>query len=178
LINVTYVGDTLIATKLTGDQNVPSGELTFSVDLSPKAAPGLDPIELSDTAEEQWGQKHLPRFAGEGQIAAKGFVDNQWVEGQLIIVGAYFSFVWLPIGCQIFFGRPNANLTLRMIKEDQMVKFGATDGKSPSDIAQMRAFTQRCYEESEFVEDELELEGELIFHSGNVDYFEQKGCFE
>jgi Cyclin D1 binding domain len=33
LINVTYVGDTLVATKVTGDKNVPRGEVSFVPDL-------------------------------------------------------------------------------------------------------------------------------------------------
>merc|ERR1711976_986792 len=35
LVNITYVGDTLIARKVTGDENVPAGEITFQADLSP-----------------------------------------------------------------------------------------------------------------------------------------------
>ena len=37
MINVTYVGDTLIAFKVTGDKNVPRGEITFQADLTPPA---------------------------------------------------------------------------------------------------------------------------------------------
>jgi Cyclin D1 binding domain len=33
LINVTYVGDTLVATKVTGDKNVPRGEVSFAPDF-------------------------------------------------------------------------------------------------------------------------------------------------
>ena len=35
MINVTYHGDLLIAYKVTGDKNVPRGEITFQVDLNP-----------------------------------------------------------------------------------------------------------------------------------------------
>merc|ERR1712176_1651052 len=127
MINVTYVGDMLIATKVTGDQNVPKGEVTFMCDLSPRAIKqkDLSPIELSDAASKQWGKKYLTRFPGEGQVAAEGFVDNQFVEGQLIIVAEYFSFAWIPIGHQIFFGRPSAELTLKMLKESKMAELGA-----------------------------------------------------
>ena len=36
MINITYSGETLIATKVTGDRNVPKGEVTFTVDLAPQ----------------------------------------------------------------------------------------------------------------------------------------------
>lgn len=35
MINVTYVGDQLIAYKVTGDKSVPRGEITFQADLNP-----------------------------------------------------------------------------------------------------------------------------------------------
>jgi hypothetical protein len=110
LINITYVGDLLIAEKVTGDHNVPRGALTFQADLSPlrKSAPNgaLQPISLTEKAARKWGTKKLPRYSGLGQVAEENFRNNQWVDGQLIIIGTeYFSFAWLPIEMQIFFGR-------------------------------------------------------------------------
>lgn len=104
MINITYSGDTLIATKVTGDQNVPKGEISFTVNLSPKANPesstvsGLEPIELNPKAARQWGKKYLPRHLGKGQVASENFQNAQWMEGQLILVGRFFSFAWVPIG--------------------------------------------------------------------------------
>jgi hypothetical protein len=66
MINVTYVGDHLVAFKVTGDQNIPRGEVTFSADLSPPGyrssdgGPGpmeLDPIVLSEASAKKWGTK-------------------------------------------------------------------------------------------------------------------------
>jgi hypothetical protein len=181
MVNVTYVGDTLIATKVTGDKNVPKGEITFTADLHPQARgrDELDPIELSDIASKQWGHKHLPRFPGQGQVAAEGFVNQQWMDGQLILVGEYFSFAWIPIGHQIFFGRPSAELTLKMLKQSKMADFGAVDKGSPNVVAEMRAHAQKCLEETELIgDDDMYVDGELCFLMDDDNYFCQDGVFE
>jgi len=175
MINVTYVDDNLIATKVTGDKNVPKGEITFMSNLGPteESKVKLPPIELSDFASEQWGQKHLIRFPGKGQVALEGFTDNQYVDGQLIVVGEYFSFAWKPLGHIIFFGRPSAELTLRMLKQSKLADFGASvETKSNNGVAEMRLHAQRCFEETEMLIDD-DVEGEVSFDS-----FSQDGCFE
>jgi hypothetical protein len=171
MINVTYVGDTMVAYKVTGHSNVPRGEISFQVDLSPRSMTNggtlLEPIELEDVAAEQWGAKYLPRFAGQGQVASEGFVNSQYVEGQLILVNEYFSFAWVPIGHQVFFGRPSPDLTLQMLKD-------ADAPNSPEE--KMRAHLERCLEETEILEEE-ECDGG--FYSQNQhDYYNQEGCFE
>jgi|EP00979_Chaetoceros_neogracilis_P001945 hypothetical protein len=184
MVNVTYVGgelgNILVASKVTGDKNVPKGEITFTSDLHPKAKgrSELEPIELSAIAAKQWGHKHLPRFPGKGQVAGEGFVNNQWMEGQLILVGEYFSFAWLPIGHQIFFGRPSAELTLKMLKQSQLADYGAIDSESPNIVAEQRAFAQRCLQETELMLYDDEADGELCFLTDDDDYFCQKGCFD
>jgi hypothetical protein len=184
MVNITYaggeLGNTLVATKVTGDKNVPKGEITFTADLSPMAREGKDlkPIELSDVASKQWGRKYLSRFPGKGQVASEGFVNNQWMDGQLILVGDYFSFAWLPIGHQIFFGRPSAELTLKMLKQSQMSDFGAIDLDSPNAVAEQRAFAQKCFQETELMLFDDEADGELCFLVDDDDYFYQPGCFE
>ncbi len=181
MVNVTYIGDTLIATKVTGDKNVPKGEITFTANLHPsaKGREELDPIELSDIASKQWGHKHLPRFPGQGQVASEGFVNQQWMDGQLILVGEYFSFAWIPIGHQIFFGRPSAELTLKMLKQSKMADFGAVDKGSPNVVAEMRAHAQKCFEETELlIDDEMYVDGELCFMMEDDNYFCQVGVFE
>lgn len=180
MINVTYVDNNLIATKITGDNNVPKGKITFTSNLGPTedARDDLKPIELSDVASKQWGQKHLARFPGKGQVALDGFRDNQDVDGQLIVVGEYFSFAWIPLGFQIFFGRPSAELTMRMLKQSELTDFGASvDSESDNGVAEMRLLAQRCFEETEnIIEDNVE--GEVSFDSSEECYFSQDGCFE
>lgn len=117
MINVTYVEDTLIAFKVTGDRNVPRGQISFQADLTPisvkrlrdgQTSGGLppktdgaqekplEPIVLTDKAASKWGTRQLPRYRGLGQVAESGFENNRWVDGQLIIIGEeYFSFAWV-----------------------------------------------------------------------------------
>lgn len=174
MINVTYVEDQLIAYKVTGDHNVPKGEVTFSADLSPEAIEDadLDPIELGNDAAKQWGTRHLPRFPGQGQVAAEGFKHAQLVEGQLILVGEYFSFAWVELGHQIFFGRPSPELTLKMLKESQMKDLGS-DEKESSDVAEMRAKAMRCLDETE----SLEWDADIAYQTSTGIFFEE-GAFE
>lgn len=167
MINVTYSGDTLIATKITGDKNVPKGKVTFTVDLSPKAhesgMAALEPIELNPKAARQWGKKYLPRHLGKGQVASENFSNAQWMEGQLILVGRFFSFAWVPIGHQVFFGRPSSELTLKMLKEAEEEEL------KKDHVAVMRDVVQSMWDETYWVEREKD-EGD--------GYFSEEGCFE
>lgn len=165
LINITYVGDTLIAEKVTGDHNVPRGALSFQADLSPlrrsKAAPkaGLQPISLTEKAARKWGTKKLPRYSGLGQVAEENFRNNQWIDGQLIIIGSeYFSFAWLPIEMQIFFGRPNPELALKMLRDSGVTRVPAAFDEPPSAKAELNVqmdYASRCMEKTLDYEDEL-----------------------
>ena len=153
MINITYAEDTLIATKVTGDQNVPKGEVSFTVDLSPhihsdKGMLSLEPIELNAKAARQWGKKFLPRFQGKGQVAAKGYGNAKWLEGQLILVGRFFSFAWVPIGHQVFFGRPSSDLTLKMLREQQ------EDELKRDQVSVMREAAHNMMEETYWIEKE------------------------
>lgn len=173
MINVTYAGDVLIARKVTGiSKNVPQGEVTFQVDLSPRSASGqnvLDPIELGPEAAEQWGTKCLSRFSGLGQVSAQGGANSQWMEGQLILVNEYFSFAWLPIAHQVFFGRPSAELTLKLLRESRSKQFAGDSA---------REHLSRCWEETEVIDDEMEVHGGLFRTHNQQDYYDQDGCFE
>jgi Cyclin D1 binding domain len=193
MINVTYVGDTLIAEKVTGDKNVPRGELTFQVDLNPLRfhnnnknnnnnnrdgggslgglvepnsssmkhlsalssllTGALQPIVLTDRAARKWGTRQLPRYGGMGQVAEEGFVNNQWMDGQLIIIGdEYFSFAWIPIEQQIFFGRPSPELALKMLRDHGVVPLRSTAKHftvPPSlddNVEVQKEFVTRCME--------------------------------
>ena len=173
MINVTYVGDTLKAYKVTGHSPVPSGEISFQADLSPFAASTpqefLEPIQLGREAAEQWGIQYLPRFKGQGQVASKGFTNPQFVEGQLIMVNDYFSFAWVPLGHQVFFGRPSAELTLKMLQDMKDEK---------SETSKSRAYLSRCLEETVILEEEMGYEDGIVYSSNQEDYYNQEGCFE
>ena len=173
MINVTYDGDLLIAYKVTGDKNVPRGEMSFQVDLDPLhqhavdadpsspsfVAERLQPICLTEKAAKKWGTTQLPRHKGLGQVAESGFKNNQWMDGQLIIIGEeYFSFAWVPIEQQIFFGRPSPELALKMLRES-----GAADitpvkswDKPPtlnSDVTVLKDYINSCLEKTTENED-------------------------
>ncbi|KAG7339229.1 protein of unknown function DUF3506 containing protein [Nitzschia inconspicua] len=184
MINVTYHGDLLVAYKVTGDKNVPRGEITFQVDLSPvpprivgssgggdtlsssfsgsSTVEPLQPITLTEKAAKKWGTTQLPRHKGLGQVAETGFTNNQWMDGQLIIIGEeYFSFAWVPIEQQIFFGRPSPELALKMLRESgaTTVTTGKTWDQPPSmddDVAVLKQFVASCLEKTtETVEEDL-----------------------
>ena len=171
MINVTYSGDLLTAYKVTGDQNVPRGEITFQADLSPlkktrggKPRKSLQPIKLTESAAKKWGTSQLPRYPGSGSVAEEGFTNQQWMDGQLIMIGdSYFSFAWLPISHQIFFGRPSPELALKMLREAGTTEVMGIGTPPPSidddDVAAMRAYVTRCLHETDaHFEDEI-LEG-------------------
>jgi hypothetical protein len=199
LINVTYVGDMLRAEKVTGDRNVPRGEVTFQVDLNPlpSSSPSpfqdyedqhsertaLQPIKLTDKAALKWGTSQLPRYAGLGQVAEEGFYNNQWMDGQIIIIGEdYFSFAWLPVETQIFFGRPSAELALKMLRDngDASIRVSVEFDQPPSlddDMEIQKRFMARCLEKTYELEDEITVDTPLnfgcIWHdSTNENYFE------
>jgi hypothetical protein len=173
IINVTYQGDVLLASKVTGTKNVPKGHVTFEVDLSPDVVASqeevLEPIELGEGAAKQWGCKYLQRFSGKGQVAADGYHDSQWIDGQLIMVNEYFSFAWLPIGHQVFFGRPTPELILKLMKDEKQ-----KDNSGCSD----RAFLEKCWEETEHIEDHIEVNEGCAMNLNQRDYYHQEGCFE
>jgi hypothetical protein len=197
MINVTYAdgGNTLVATKVTGDVDVPEGEVTFTVDLAPPpfssstgnvgaADRGLDPIELDADARRRWGRRYLPRHRGRGRVAASASAsasaskttkspDLRWMEGQMIIVGDFFSFAWVPVGRQIFFGRPSAELTIRMMREAEEGRRRRWNrGDDDDEVGAMRDAAMGMLEETYWVERE----------SGDVgacgDRFGGEGCFE
>jgi len=168
MVNITYSGNTLIATKVTGDKNVPKGQISFTVDLSPSPphqshASQLEPIELNSVASRQWGKKFLPRHPGKGQVASEGYRNAQWMEGQLIMVGRFFSFAWVPIGHQVFFGRPSAELTLKMMRAQE------EDDMKRDHVEVMRDVVERSWEETYWVERDAAVD-EL--------YYGTDGCFE
>jgi hypothetical protein len=206
MVNITYVGDTLIARKLTGDQNVPRGEITFQADLSPlrynknqiqsessheqgdqnQQREALPPIELTENAARKWGTRQLPRYAGLGLVAEENFSNSQWMDGQVIIIGDdYFSFAWVPIEHQIFFGRPSPELALKMLRESGSAEFRGhqqydADAPPPSvtdNVEIQTDFAVRCLQVTdELNEDELVGDSFGCIWSSGVDV--EECCFE
>jgi hypothetical protein len=212
MVNITYTGDTLFAYKVTGDQNVPRGKVTFSANLHPlryntgpqsqkqshSQETALQPIELTENAARKWGTRQLPRYAGLGRVAEEGFVNDEWMDGQLIVIGDdYFSFAWIPIEQQIFFGRPSPELALKMLRESGSAEFGpksnyyfdndnanANNAPPPPSIKDnveiQKDFVARCLQVTdEFVQDEL-ITGDAFgcIWSSGVDMEEEQCYFE
>ena len=137
--------------------------------LSSLLTGALQPIILTDRAARKWGTRQLPRYSGIGQVAEEGFVNNQWMDGQLIIIGdEYFSFAWIPIEQQIFFGRPSPELALKMLRDHGVVPLRSTSKKfdvAPSldaSVEVQKEFVTRCMEMTdEIVEDDVHYYGYL-----------------
>ena len=132
LVNVTYDGDILIATKVTGDANVPRGEVTFKADLSPREEKELPPLKVSG-----FDSGDFTRFKGEGQVSRKGFKDHRYVDGQLIMLKGRFSFLWVPTKHHVFFNRPSPETTMKRLR-DVLSK--------EDEVENMRAHVTRCFD--------------------------------
>jgi len=161
MVNVTYVGDTMIARKVTGDKNVPAGEISFQVDLSPHGKSykaikkALSNIVLSKEATKRWGTSQLSRYQGLGQVAEEGFENHQWMDGQMVVINEeYFSFSWMPLNHQIFFGRPSGELSLKMLRESNFEHKATIE----DDLLTMKHHVARCFDVTSAVLDEI-LEG-------------------
>eukprot|EP00980_Cylindrotheca_fusiformis_P020456 scaffold7504_cov97-Cylindrotheca_fusiformis.AAC.9 len=113
LVNITYVGDTLVATKVTGDRNVPRGEITFTVNLQQSSA--LASFQFS--SNDQSGNADGRQFPGRGQVSRKDFKDHRFVAGQMLLIEEGFSFLWVPTKHQVVFSRPSPQTTLRLLRD-------------------------------------------------------------
>lgn len=118
LIRVRYEGDTLFATKVTGDEHVPAGEITFQADLSTpfhdstvcetgnKELVGVRVEVVSLSSDGAQHQREVERYQGEGRIAARGFQHAHFVPGQLFLMDTdVVGFLWLPLGTFVVFSR-------------------------------------------------------------------------
>lgn len=141
LVNVTYSGDTLIATKITGECHVPKGEVVFKADLFPLGDDDvkdnkLEPIPLNESAASKWNIKKLERYIGEGRITSDDAQNIESVDGQLIMFEGYFSFLFLPSKNHIFFSRPSPQLIVHLMKEVIYVE---------DELQNMKDHLQRCF---------------------------------
>uniref|UniRef100_A0A7S0CFQ6 Uncharacterized protein n=1 Tax=Proboscia inermis TaxID=420281 RepID=A0A7S0CFQ6_9STRA len=104
------------------------------------------------------GYRSINSFSRTRSSCCGGISQQSMDEGQLIMVGDYFSFAWIPLGHQIFFGRPSPELTLKMILE-------STTAKPTDDVNKMRDYVTRCLDspdtimmESNYGEEDLRPE--------------------
>ncbi|GLC35951.1 hypothetical protein PLESTB_000522600 [Pleodorina starrii] len=88
--------EVVLATKVTGDPNVPAGEVSFRAKVGRRHrldSRDVYPDELGITA----------RYKGEGRVAMAGYKSPRWVDGELLVFavgaspvtgGAELGFVW------------------------------------------------------------------------------------
>lgn len=123
LVRLHYQGDTLIATKVTGDEHVPAGEVTFRADLTQPSDGSIDDLPpspmlggqgdvgvrvevLSLSSDGDHEPREVEQFRGEGRIAARGFRHPHYVPGQLFLMDDdVVGFLWLAIGTFVVFSR-------------------------------------------------------------------------
>ena len=133
-MNVTYIGDTIVATKVTGDINVPRGEVSFTANLAPQNASALEPLKVSF---DRQASTQLPRFLGKGQIAKAGFQESKYVDGQFVLFDKHFSFVWIPSRHHVLFRRPTPTQIIELMRDDI---------SKEDELGNMRSHISRCFE--------------------------------
>ena len=77
------------------------------------------------------------------------------------MIGKYFSFAWIPLGHQVFFGRPSAELTLKLLKDSQMPLTRDED----IGVARMREQATRILEETTILEEDEEADSQYYYSS-------------
>lgn len=133
LVNITYSGDKMVATKVTGDVNVPRGETSFTVNVRPSNATALPPVKL--ITDHRRGE--FRRFPGRGQVSRKFFKDSRFVEGQMILFETRFSFVWIPTKHHVLFHRPSPEMTLKLLRNTI---------SREDEVENMRNHLTRCFD--------------------------------
>eukprot|EP00557_Chaetoceros_sp_GSL56_P013907 CAMPEP_0176484192 /NCGR_PEP_ID=MMETSP0200_2-20121128/4323_1 /TAXON_ID=947934 /ORGANISM="Chaetoceros sp., Strain GSL56" /LENGTH=506 /DNA_ID=CAMNT_0017880649 /DNA_START=798 /DNA_END=2318 /DNA_ORIENTATION=+ len=146
LVNVTYSGDTMIATRLSAPDH-----FLFQADLSPLdlrsgSAQFAPPVPMDKLAVTKWGIDKLERYPGKAvQTGGRGtrgnnnYYNNRMgssktakdvninnnnnnnnsnlVDGNLIMFDGYFSFLWMPTRQHVFFSRPKPELVLKLLRD-------------------------------------------------------------
>ncbi|XP_031564262.1 F-box only protein 31-like [Actinia tenebrosa] len=122
LIMVCDCKDRILGTKITGDPNVPSGEITFDVDLTYPLEEGEEDNGSSVPSNNKKHPFHLPtgyfgeipthlkyyvrKFKGVGRIANTGFVSPQWTNNILYVFEKNeFGILWTELRAFAMFRR-------------------------------------------------------------------------
>ncbi|GIL72613.1 hypothetical protein Vretifemale_2950 [Volvox reticuliferus] len=88
--------EVVCATKVTGDPNVPAGEISFRAKVSRRHR-----LDSRDVYPDELGI--VARYKGEGRVAMAGYKSPRWVDGELLVFavgaspvtgGAELGFVW------------------------------------------------------------------------------------
>jgi hypothetical protein len=156
LVNVTYSGDTIIATRLSTLDHY-----LFQADLSPRTINDpssnvedtslsssssssrqyLDPIPIDKSAVSKWGgMDKLERYPGKARHiqVAKNHKSKSTtlVDGNLMMFDGYFSFLWIPTRQHVFFSRPHPELVLNLLRDSISEK---------DEIENMKNHLSKCY---------------------------------
>jgi len=146
-VRLHYQGDQLFATKITGDEHVPAGEITFQADLAAPAdlweelggpgrglntpssdGAGVRVEVLALSADGGHEPREVEQFHGQGRIAARGFRHPHFVPGQLFLMDDdVIGFLWLPIGTFVVLSRvPEDEELSAKTSVEAAVKLGLT----------------------------------------------------
>ncbi|GLI68805.1 hypothetical protein VaNZ11_013307 [Volvox africanus] len=88
--------EVVCATKVTGDPNVPAGEISFRAKVGRRHR-----LDSRDVYPDELGI--VARYKGEGRVAMAGYKSPRWVDGELLVFavgaspvtgGAELGFVW------------------------------------------------------------------------------------
>lgn len=133
MINITYVGDTLLATTISIFGKLPKGELIFKADLSYMNA--LQPIALGKEVAEKLGREKLTLYPGKVQSYQSSTV--RWVNGNFFMCREnVFGFLLPATNQHILFRRPKAKQIF------QLIQYGIIKEKQ---LKQEYAYLERCY---------------------------------
>lgn len=95
--------DVVVAQKLTGDENVPAGEITFRAPVG-----RLNRLDHRDMYPPEFAVTQ--RYKASGQVAAPGYTNKRWVPGELLVFSgngmltgsATLGFLWCIPGHRQF----------------------------------------------------------------------------
>ncbi|CAM6129346.1 unnamed protein product [Calypogeia fissa] len=118
ILNVSYTeDDVIVGTKVIGDPNVPSGEISFTGNMGRMA---IDFPHLVRPANRDRPQPVAKACRGHGRIADDNFVNPQWVDGLLVVEpSGYFYFIWAEMNFNIRFHRLDLDASFQVARRNR-----------------------------------------------------------